>query len=43
VKISCGGSPPKQGCLLLNPNIVPWVVMMAFVFHGRVFDGLKFH
>jgi hypothetical protein len=36
VKISYGGSPPKEGCLLLNPSIVAWVVMTAFVSHERV-------
>jgi hypothetical protein len=36
-KTSCGGSHPKDGCLLVNLSIVSWVVMMSFVLHGRVF------
>lgn len=25
VKISCGGSPPKEGCLRLNSSITHWL------------------
>jgi hypothetical protein len=42
VKTSCGGSPIKEGYLLLNPFTVSWDADMAFVSHGRVFGGLRF-
>jgi hypothetical protein len=29
MKTSCGGSLPKEGCFLLNPSTVSWIVMMA--------------
>jgi len=41
VKTNCGGSLPIEG-LLLNPFTVSWVVMMAFVSHGKVFGELRF-
>jgi hypothetical protein len=27
VKISYGGSPPKEGCLRLDPSNIPWLVV----------------
>jgi hypothetical protein len=41
VKISCGGSPPKEGCLRLNPSIVPWFVVKDAASLGRVCGGLR--
>jgi hypothetical protein len=41
-KDNCCGSLPKQGCLLLNPSTLLWVVIVAFAFFGRVFGGQKF-
>jgi hypothetical protein len=42
VKTSCGGSRPKEGCLLSNLSTLSWVVMMAFVSRERVFGELRF-
>jgi hypothetical protein len=42
VKTSFGGSPPKEVFSLLDHSTVFWFVMMAIVFLGRVFDGLRF-
>lgn len=30
VKTSFDWLPPKEGCLMLNPSIMSWFVMMAF-------------
>jgi hypothetical protein len=30
--MSCGGSFPKEDCLLLNPFTVSWVTMIVFDF-----------
>jgi hypothetical protein len=32
----------KEGCMVLNPSTVLWVVMMVSVSLGRVFGGLGF-
>ena len=37
MKISCGGSPPKEGCLRLDPSSVPWFVVKVAASLGRVF------
>jgi hypothetical protein len=37
----CGGSPPKEGCLRLDPSIVPWYVVKVIASIGRVFGGLR--
>jgi hypothetical protein len=36
------GPLPKEGCLVLNPSTVSWVVMMVSSSLGRVFGKLKF-
>jgi hypothetical protein len=41
VKISCGGSPSKEGCLRLDSSIVPWFVVKATASLERVFSGLR--
>jgi hypothetical protein len=38
---SCGGSPPKEGCLRLDPSIVLWFVVKVAAFLGRVFGLSK--
>jgi len=38
VKTSCGASPSKEGCLMLNLFTVSWVAMMASVSLGRVWQ-----
>lgn len=41
VKTSCNGFPPKNGCLRLDPSIVPWFVVKTIAFLWRVFGGLR--
>jgi hypothetical protein len=37
VKTSLGGSPPKNGCSMLDPYVVSLFIMMALPSLGRVF------
>jgi hypothetical protein len=37
VKISCGGSPLKEGCLRLDPSFVPWFIVEVTASLGGVF------
>jgi hypothetical protein len=41
-KTSCGGFFPKDGCLVLNPYTLSWVVKMVFISFRRIFGRLRF-
>jgi hypothetical protein len=41
VKISCGGSPLKDGYLRLDPSIILWFAVKVAASLGRVFGELR--
>jgi hypothetical protein len=42
LKISFGGFPPKEVCLMFDPSAISWFALMALIFLGRVFGKLRF-
>jgi hypothetical protein len=42
VKISCGGSPPKEGRLWVDPSFIPWSIVKDIASLERVFSRLRF-